>query len=91
MNYQIIATEHYLKKLEKFLKQHSEISLQYKKSIVILSTNPRHPSLRNHKLQGQLKQYYSVSINTKYRIVVDFMIKDNTIILIDIGMHNEVY
>ena len=91
MNYKIIATKHYLKKLEKFLKQHPEVVSKYQKTITILYVNPNYPALRTHKLQGQLKQYHSVSINLQYRIVVDFIIQNNEIILLDIGTHNEVY
>ncbi len=35
--------------------------------------------------------YHSVSITMKYRVVIDFIIKDNEIIPIDIGTHEEVY
>jgi len=45
-----------------------------------------------HKLQGKLEGFSSVSINMKYRIVVDFfIIVEGVIILIDIGSHDDVY
>ncbi|MBE8190385.1 MAG: type II toxin-antitoxin system mRNA interferase toxin, RelE/StbE family [Candidatus Thioglobus sp.] len=91
MNYQIIATQNYLKRLEKFLKKHPKIAPQYQKTIAILCVNPNYPALRMHKLQGRLQEYYSISINLKYRIVVDFIVQNEQIILIDIGTHNEVY
>jgi len=47
--------------------------------------------LRLHKLEGKLRIYYSVSITMEYRIVIDFIIKENEIIPIDIGSHDEVY
>lgn len=64
---------------------------RYIKTIEILEVDPFHPSLRLHKLQGQLGDYYSVSINMKYRVVIDFLISNNEIIPIDIGSHDEVY
>lgn len=43
------------------------------------------------KLKGKLQDYYNVSINMQYRVVIDFIIKDNEIISIDIGTHDEIY
>ncbi|AHF01744.1 plasmid stabilization protein [Thiomicrospira aerophila AL3] len=91
MLYKIIRTDEYFRKLKKFIKKHPDILPRYIKTIEILEVDPFHPSLRLHKLQGQLGEYYSVSINMKYRVVIDFLLKDNEIIPIDIGSHDEVY
>lgn len=53
--------------------------------------DPFHPLLRLHKLRGKLQEYSSVSINMEYRVVIDFVIKENEIIPIDIGSHDDVY
>jgi proteic killer suppression protein len=91
MPYKIIVTGSYFNKLTKFIKKHPEILTKYSKTILLLEINPQHPSLRLHKLKGVLKDYFSISINMQYRIVVDFVIKNNEIILINIGTHNEAY
>jgi len=91
VHYKIIRTDEYFKKLKKFLKKHPEVLQKYIKMIELLEINPYHPSLRIHKLQGKLREYYSISINMKYRVVIDFIIKENEIIPMDIGTHNEVY
>lgn len=91
MNYKIIRTDEYFKKLKKFIKKHPEVLDRYIKTIELLEVDPYHPSLRIHKLQGKLRIYHSVSINMKYRIVIDFIIKDKEIIPTDIGTHDEVY
>ena len=88
---EIRFAEGYEKKAIKFFKKHKDLYPQYKKTIEILSQNPYHPSLRLHKLQGKLSRFHSISINMKYRIVLDFIIQDDCIILIDIGSHNDVY
>jgi len=41
-------------------------------------------------LRGSLKEYQSVSITMKYRVVIDFIIKENEIIPIGVGTHDEV-
>ena len=91
MNYKIIRTDEYFKKLKKFIKKHPEVLDRYAKTIELLEIDPWHPSLRLHKLQGGLQEYHSISINMKYRVVIDFIIKDNEIIPIDIGTNSEVY
>lgn len=91
MSYKLIITDYYFKKLKKFIKKYPEIFDRYQKSMEILEIDPFHPSLRLHKLQGKLKEYYSVSINMNYRVVIDFIIEDEKIIPIDIGTHDEVY
>ena len=88
---EIQFAEGYEKKAIKFFKKHKDIYPQYKKTIEILSQNPYHPSLRLHKLQGKLSDFHSISINMKYRIVLDLIIKNDVVILIDIGSHNDVY
>ncbi len=87
----IISTKHYEKRFKKFKKQHPELRDQYIKTIRLIGTDPAHPSLRLHKLKGGLSDFYSVSINMKYRIILDFIIRDDQIILIDIGSHEELY
>jgi len=91
MSYKIIRTDEYFKKLKKFIKKHPEALDRYVKTIELLEIDPFHPSLRLHKLQGKLNAYHSVSINLKYRIVIDFILIEKEIIPIDIGNHDEVY
>ncbi|RUA05744.1 MAG: plasmid stabilization protein [Gammaproteobacteria bacterium] len=88
---EIKFSDNYEKKAIKFLKKHKEIALQYMKIIDLLENNPYHPSLKLHKLQGKLSKFSSVSINMKYRIVIDFIIFDDEIILVDIGSHDNAY
>jgi addiction module RelE/StbE family toxin len=89
--YEIIFTKDYEKKAKKFFKKHQNLKDKYKKIIMFLQANPHHPSLRLHKLQGKLQEFYSVSIDMNYRIIIDFIIVDKKIFLIDIGSHSEVY
>jgi addiction module RelE/StbE family toxin len=89
--YKLIETKTYIKKLKKFLKKHPNMLKKYEKTIYLLESNPYHPSLRFHKLQGNLEEFYSVSIDMSYRIIIDFVIMEDKIFLIDIGEHEEVY
>jgi mRNA-degrading endonuclease YafQ of YafQ-DinJ toxin-antitoxin module len=87
----ILYTESYLKRAERFVKKHPELVSQYEKTLKLLEINPYHPSLRLHKLTGKLSELYSVSINISYRISIYFLIEKNTIIPVDVGSHDEIY
>lgn len=76
----LIFTESYESKARRFLKKHPEIINQYKKTLVLLELNPYHPSLRPHKCS----KFFTVSINMSYRISLDFIIQEDTIIPMDI-------
>ncbi|MFA7083654.1 MAG: type II toxin-antitoxin system mRNA interferase toxin, RelE/StbE family [Arcobacteraceae bacterium] len=91
MPYKLIITDEYFKKLKKFFKKHPNVFARYEKTIHILEVNPHHPSLRLHKLKGKLTDFHSVSINMEYRVIIDFIVKNDEIIPIDIGTHEDVY
>lgn len=87
----IITTSYYEKRLKTFQAKHPELKEKYIKTIKLLQVNPSHPSLRLHKLKGNLSDLYSASLNMQYRILLDFIIKDDHIILINIGDHDGMY
>ncbi len=89
--YEIKFSKKYEKTSKKFFKKHQDLKNKYFKILDILKINPYHPSLRLHKLQNNLKEFYSISLDMQYRIILDFIIVDEQIILIDIGAHDEVY
>jgi mRNA-degrading endonuclease YafQ of YafQ-DinJ toxin-antitoxin module len=85
----LLSTKTYERKLIKFIRKHPELREHYVKTLKLLEVNPQHPALRLHKLQGKLQAYSSVSINMKFRIMIDFVIQDDVVILISIGSHEE--
>jgi len=91
MPYQIIYPDSYVKRAKKFLRKHPEIHNQYRKTLELLELDPYHPSLRLYGLEGRLKDLSSVLINMSYRIMLELEIKDEEIILINVGDHDHVY
>jgi len=91
MSYQLVLTEQYNRRALRFIKRHPNLKKQYLKTLQLLELNPQHPSLRLHALQGRLKPLQSVSINVSYRITLELLVKDERIILINIGDHQAVY
>ena len=90
MPYALVFTEHYNRKAARFLKRHPELRQQYLKTLQVLEANPLHPSLRMHRLKGNLQGLHSVSINLSYRITLELLIQDQQIIPINVGDHDAV-
>jgi len=91
MPYKLIYPESYIGRARNFLKKHPGIHSQYRKTLELLELNPYHPSLRLHSLQGRMSGLSSVSINISYRIVIEFIIEGDEILLVNIGKHDQVY
>jgi mRNA-degrading endonuclease YafQ of YafQ-DinJ toxin-antitoxin module len=91
MSWSLVFTEQYEKRAQRFLKRHPELEKQYLKTLQLLEANPFHPSLRLHPLSGRLTGLHSVSINLSYRITLEFLLKDQEIIPVNVGDHDTVY
>ena len=91
MNYEIVFTQGYTRRAERFIRKHPELRNQYRKTLELLEVNPFHRSLRLHKLKGALDDLHSVSINLSYRITIQFLIEGRMIIPVDVGSHDHVY
>ena len=89
--YRVVSTDSYTKRAVRFLRKHPELRKQYEKTLQMLEINPFHPALRLHKLAGRLQGVHSVSINLYYRITLEFIIEDSTLVPINVGSHDVVY
>ena len=72
----------------RFLSDYEQLDPQLKrrvdKQIVLLLKNPRHPSLRIHKMEGY-PDIYEARVSKGYRFT--FQIKEDTCILRRVGTH----
>jgi mRNA-degrading endonuclease YafQ of YafQ-DinJ toxin-antitoxin module len=91
MTYRILYTNSYNQRAGRFLKRHPDLLSQYEKTLKLLELHPFHPSLRLHQLKERLGGLHSVSINIAYRITLEFIIEEETIIPVDVGKHGKVY
>lgn len=78
------------KSYKKKISHSSLLRKNFWDALDLFSNNPFDKKLRTHKLSGELSGCWSFSINYSFRIVFEF-IDDNTISLVDIGTHDEVY
>ena len=91
MKYQLVFTDQYNRRAARFLKRHPQVREIYRKTLLLLQSNPQHPSLRLHALSSKLEGLHSVSINLSYRITLELLIGEMQIVPINVGDHEAVY
>ncbi len=85
----IKTTLDFARKQRKLEKKSRGLHHKIDDKLRILVENPKHPSLRIHKLVSNKYEAWSISINMQLRIL--FAYRSYGILLIDIGTHDEVY
>lgn len=84
-----------LRKFKRLIRKNPQLKLPIENTLRRLTQDPFHFSLKTHKLQGNLADCWSCSIDYQYRIIFEFVGKpddaNDTILLLNIGTHDEVY
>lgn len=70
-------------------KKNPKLLKKIYKQLELFKANPKHPSLRIHKLQGNLSNSWSISIENNVRMLYYF--SSNKVVFFFIGTHDEVY
>lgn len=83
----LVATSRFDRELDRLVKKRLDIAKRIEKTLKLFSLNPRHPSLRLHKISHD--DVYSLSVDMDLRILV--LWEDDQAILLRIGTHEEVY
>jgi addiction module RelE/StbE family toxin len=86
----LTLTPDILKELNKIKQKDRKLVEKIEKQLILFKGNPRHPSLRLHKLTGNLGDYWSISITKSIRMIYE-IVDEDIIYFIDIGTHDEVY
>lgn len=73
--------------LRQFKKLPPSLQDEVEGKIALFACDPRAPSLRMHKLSGELKGYLSFSVNYSYRVVFMWDDKDKAALLM-VGDHS---
>jgi len=82
----IYYSSQFIKSLKR-LPENIAILVEGKQSFFMI--NPFNPLLKTHKLKGKLKEYYSFSVNSEYRVIFK-LINKGKVLFFDIGTH-EIY
>ena len=85
--YQIVVADQFRRRYEKLPAAIQKKILKQEK---LLSENPFQPSLHTEKLQPKNKEYWSVRVDKRYRILFRFL-SGTEIVLITVGTHDWLY
>ena len=74
---------------EERIVKNRNLTFRFREHLRILQANPEDPALNDHPLQGPKKHLRSFSITGDIRVI--YRRAGDTILLYDIGSHNQVY
>lgn len=77
-------------KLLQLNKKDRKLVVKIEKQIKLFESNPKNPSLRTHKLTGNLANRWSISISKGLRMVY-LILREDVAYFVDLGTHDEVY
>jgi len=74
----------------KFGREYKKLPMEVKEAAEekekLFRINPFDPMVKTHKLTGKLKDYWSFSVNSKYRIIFEF-VKEDIVWFHSVGSH----
>ena len=80
---------------KRLIRKSPQLRPLIEKTLRQLAEDPYHPSLRTHKLVGDLSDIWACSVDYNHRILFEFVQKPESdldaILLLNIGSHDEVY
>ena len=82
----LYRSDRFVKELKKLLKKGVLSALQLEKFLLLIESNPQHPSLRTKKIQGT-DEIFEASITMGIRVTFQY-IKPDTIYLRNVGEHD---
>lgn len=83
-------SRNFVKLLSKINKKDKILIEVIKKQLKIFKENPKHHSLRLHKLSGKMRNYWSISVTKSLRMIY-ILLNDDEAYFIALGTHDEVY
>jgi mRNA-degrading endonuclease YafQ of YafQ-DinJ toxin-antitoxin module len=93
MTYRLLRSTAFVRAAQKLVKKNPGIAPDLQKTLELLSKDPFFPTLRTHKLKGQLANSWSSSVTYEVRVVFAFVEFEGqeAILLETVGTHEEVY
>jgi addiction module RelE/StbE family toxin len=80
---------------KRLIRKNPQLRPLVEKTLKQLAEDCFHPTLRTHKLTGDLADIWSCSIDYQFRVLFEFVknpeTKETAILLLNIGSHDEVY
>lgn len=92
---EVVWSSGFKRSFRKITKKNPQLKNQIVKVLRLLADDPFTPSLKSHRLTGNLAGLWSCSVAYDCRIIFNFSedekLLEIVILLIDIGSHDEVY
>ncbi|MBW4623805.1 MAG: type II toxin-antitoxin system mRNA interferase toxin, RelE/StbE family [Cyanosarcina radialis HA8281-LM2] len=85
-----------LRAFKRMVRQNPQLRSAIEETLEQLATDPFHPTLKTHKLSGELAGIWACSIDYSYRLLFEFVAnpeegKEDAILLLNLGDHDDVY
>ena len=91
----VVWSSGFKRSFKKITKKNSRLSDKIIETLKLLAVDPFTPSLKSHKLIGQMDGLWSCSVSYDCRIIFDIsedgQLLEIVILLIDVGSHDQVY
>jgi addiction module RelE/StbE family toxin len=91
----LLIDDSFRRSLKRVCKNRPRTRTKVSEVLSLLEIDPFTPSLKTHKLQGELKGLWACSVEYDCRIIFCFQAlegeDEEAIVLIDVGSHDEVY
>ena len=93
MSFVLLRSSAFVRNARKIIKKQPQLGNNIQETIKLLCDNPFAPSLKSHKLKGELQDSYACSAGYDLRIIFRFVEYEGkqAIFLETIGSHDEVY
>ncbi len=78
-----------IKQFEQIKKRQPKLYQKIQKQLQLFRTDPYYPSLRNHKLEGHLKNSFSITIEDNFRLI--YIAEEDMAYFYLAGTHDQVY
>lgn len=93
MKRQLLKTSAFVRSAKKVIKRDRALAAAVQSTLKQLADDAFHPSLKTHKLKGNLSGSWACSVEYDLRIVFEFVQHEGAeaILLEAVGTHDEVY
>lgn len=93
MTRKLLKSSAFIRSAKRLLKKNSQAALDLQAALELLTEDAFHPSLKTHKLKGDLADCWSCSAGYDLRVVFEFVQHEGSeaILLLSAGTHDEVY
>lgn len=93
MKRQLLRSAGFVRAARKLLKRHPELAEGLSTALLLLEKDAFLPSLRSHKLKGELEGSWACSAGYDLRVLFQFVEYEGSeaILLLTVGGHEEVY